>query len=73
MSLCPTMDRCSTLPPRLLPLPRCFLPYFENRDQSMERELFRRMMVKWIREAGARSKSSGGDARRCCSDPSPFD
>jgi hypothetical protein len=68
---CPTMNRCSTSRPRLLPLPRHFLPYFENRDQSMDRELFRRMTVEWILEAVARSKFNGGAAsRRRSSDPS---
>jgi hypothetical protein len=47
------MDHCSMRrkpSPQLLPLPRHFLPYFENRDQSMDRELFRRMVGEWIRE-----------------------
>jgi hypothetical protein len=48
-------------PPPLLPLPRHFLPYFENRDQSMDRDTFRRMVVKWIQET--RLKVFGGGAR----------
>jgi hypothetical protein len=47
--------------PPLLPLPRRFLPYFENRDQCMDRDLFRRMVVKWIQEA--RFKLFGGGTR----------
>jgi hypothetical protein len=69
MSLCPITRRSTTGPPlQLHPLPRYFLPYFENCDQSMDRELFRRMVVKWIREAAAWSKY-GGACRRS-SDPS---
>jgi hypothetical protein len=63
MSLCPTMDRCST--PRLLPLPRHFLPYFKNRDQSMDRELFRCMIVKWIRETAMTQSKANRGACRC--------
>jgi hypothetical protein len=63
MSLCPTMNRCST--PRLLPLPRHFLPYFRNRDQSMDRELFRCMIVKWIRETAMAQSRNNRDACRC--------
>jgi hypothetical protein len=53
MPFCLAMDHCSMRrkpSPQLLPLPRHFLPYFENRDQSMDRELFRRMVGEWIRE-----------------------
>jgi hypothetical protein len=67
MSFCPITSRCSAPRPRLLPLPRHFLPYFENRDQTMDREMFRRMVVKWIREVVVRS--SDGACRRS-SDPS---
>jgi len=63
MSLCPTMNRCST--PRLLPLPRHFLPYFRNRDQSMDRELFRCMIVKWIRETAMAQPKVNRGACRC--------
>jgi len=71
MSLCPTTDRCSTPP---FPLPRHFLPYFENRDHSMDREQFRRMAVKWIREAAVAWSKVDGGACRHSSDPScPFD
>jgi hypothetical protein len=63
MSFCPTMDRCST--PRLLPLPRHFLPHFRNRDQTMDRELFRCMVVKWIRETAMAQSKINRDACRC--------
>jgi hypothetical protein len=52
MPFCPTTSRCSM--PRLLPLPRRFLPYFENHDQDMDRELFRHVVVKWIHEAAVK-------------------
>jgi hypothetical protein len=55
--------------PRLLPLPRRILPYFENRDQSMDCEVFRHVVVKWIREA--RSRLSGDAAWHRSSDPYP--
>jgi hypothetical protein len=63
MPFCPATSSCSTPrpPPPLLPLPRRFLPYFENCDQSMDRDLFRRMVVKWIQEA--RFKLFGGGTR----------
>jgi len=47
-SFCPTTSNCST--PRLFPLPRRFIPYFENHDRTMDREVFRRMVAEWIWE-----------------------
>jgi hypothetical protein len=67
MPFCPATSSCSMPPPLLLPLPRHLLPYFENHDQSMDRDLFRRMVVKWIKEA--RFKFDGGT--RSSSDSSP--
>jgi hypothetical protein len=46
MSFCPATSNCST--PRLFPLPRRFVPFFENHDRTMDREMFRRMAVEWV-------------------------